>query len=590
MNDKDFVFDFYIGEDNDSEAEKTKNAVAENGLPLEVESEILLNSFAEEDPLNHDEKKQNIFHKFINWWKNRKKRQKAAIIVLVSVVLVASILLSIFLSGFGYNYNRITGDHADLGIENVIDKDIVNVALFGIDTRSLSSFKGNSDSIMILSLNTNTKMVKIISLVRDTFIPITYNGITTYNKINSAYAKGGPELAIKVINTNFGLDITEYATVNFFGMVDIIDAVGGIEAELTQAEVVNASKNSYAINGCIYEICNSLGISPKSHYVTSAGKQHLNGIQAVAYSRIRYVANIWGTNNDYGRTDRQRYVMEQLFNKALTMEKTQYVKLVKSLIPCTETSLSYSEILGLAFDMLLESPSFEQARIPRDDMLMTQPKTSAGSVVYYDLDFAEKLIHAFIYDDISFDEYVETNGVEKNDWYRGATSTRRPSSNTASSSSNSNNSSDDKDITSSNGSNTTSSSDEDSDNTSSNSSDNTSTEPSDSADSSGTESGESSEDSGDNSNDDTSSDDTDSSDESTPSDESDTTDTPTESNESDSTDSPTTSDESNTTDTPNTDNSNGSGTDTPASSNTTNTPTPSNNQGSGNTPNNTVPN
>ncbi len=429
MNDKDFKFDFYIGGDDNADA-----AENENIQDSDIESEILLNDFAKEESETTPKMSKNIFVKFKKWWKRRKKWQKAVMITAVSVILALAIFFGvvwgIVRAEFDYNYNQITGDHEDLGIENVIDKDIVNVALFGIDTRSLNSFKGNSDSIMVLSLNTETKKVKIISLMRDTLVPITYNGKTSHNKINSAYATGGPELAIKVINSNFGLDITEYATVNFFGMVDIIDAVGGIEAELTSAETATASRNMYAINGCILEICNKLGIKPEQYYITSAGKHHLNGIQAVAYSRIRYVANIWGTNNDYGRTDRQRYVMEQLFNKALTVDKSQYIKLAKSLIPCTETSLSYTEIIGLAFDILLESPTFEQARIPREDMLMTAPSTKAGSVVYYDLDFAKTLIHAFIYDDITFDEYVEENGVEKYDWYRlGPKSSSNSSSN-----------------------------------------------------------------------------------------------------------------------------------------------------------------
>ena len=428
MNDKDFKFDFYIGGDD-----STETAENENMQDSVIESEILLNDFAKEEFKGNPKRRNNVFVKLKKWWKRRKKWQKAVMITAISVVLALAILLgvvwSVVRSEFDYNYNQITDDHEDLGVENVINKDIINVALFGIDTRSLDSFKGNSDSIMVLSLNTETKKVKIISIMRDTLVPITYNGKTSHNKINSAYATGGPELAIKVINSNFGLDITEYATVNFFGMVDIIDAVGGIEAELTSAETATASRNMYAINGCILEICNKLGIKPEPYYVTKSGKQHLNGIQAVAYSRIRYVANIWGTNNDYGRTDRQRYVMEQLFNKALTVDKSQYIKLAKSLIPCTETSLSYTEIIGLAFDILLESPTFAQARIPREDMLMTAPSTRAGSVVYYDLDFAKTLIHAFVYDDITFDEYVEENGVEKYDWYRLGP---KPSSNSSS--------------------------------------------------------------------------------------------------------------------------------------------------------------
>jgi len=366
---------------------------------------------------HYKKKSRGFWGKFCEWWKNRKTWQKSAMITAASLVLVFAIAFGVLRVVFDYNYNSI--DTEELGAVEIVDENIVNIALFGIDTRNTNSFKGNSDSIMILSLNTKTKKVKIISVMRDTLVPIVYNGKTNYRKINSAYATGGPELAIKTLNTIFGLDISEYATVNFYGMADIIEAVGGIEAELTPAEITSASQSYYAINGCIKEICDNMGLNAKDYYVTKSGKQHLNGVQAVAYSRIRYVANIWGTNNDYGRTDRQRYVMEQLFNKAVTLEKSQYINLAKSLIPCSETSLSYTEIMSLAVSVLLHSPQFEQTRIPQPEFLMNAPtNTGAGSVVYYDLDFAGKIIHAFIYDDITLESYVETNGIEKNDWYR----------------------------------------------------------------------------------------------------------------------------------------------------------------------------
>ena len=99
------------------------------------------------------------------------------------------------------------------------------------------------------------------------------------------------------------------------------------------------------------------------------------------------------------------------------MSKSQYVKLAKALIPCSETSLSYSEIMSLAVNVLLHSPSFEQARIPQEDFIMTSPKGSFGSVVYFDLDYASKLVHAMIYDDVTLEQYVETNPVTKNNWY-----------------------------------------------------------------------------------------------------------------------------------------------------------------------------
>lgn len=382
-----------------------------------------------------------IGDRIANWWNSLKKWQKITVTTLSSFVAVILVAVIFLFSYFNYNYNNITNNPDDLGFENVINEKVVNIALFGLDTRNVNAFKGNSDSIMILSINTETKKVKIVSIMRDSLVPIENGGKTYFRKINSAYASGGPELAIKTINRNFGLDISEYATVNFFGMVDIIDAVGGIDAELTQGEVLPASSSQYALNGCIKNICKSLKISPDKYYITTPGKHHLNGIQAVAYSRIRRFMNIWGTTDDFGRTDRQRYVMEQLFNKALTLEKSQYIKLAKSLIPCSETSLSYKEIMGLAFDVLLKSPTFEQTRMPLSEYQMKAPyNPMIGSCVYYDLDFAKNLLHAFFYDDITPEQYVETNGIAKNDWYAqmGGTSytpNKNPSSSSSGSSS-----------------------------------------------------------------------------------------------------------------------------------------------------------
>ena len=377
---------------------------------------------------------------FTKWWRRRQKWQKAVMISATSLVLVLAITVGVLLKVFDYNYNNITGNPDDLGFASVIDKKVTNVALFGIDSRQVDSFKGLSDSIMILSLNAETKKVKVISVMRDSLVPITYNGKTTYGKINSAYSKGGPELAIKTLNTIFGLDISEYATVNFYGMADIIDAVGGIDVELAEGELdvygkENGMQVNWGINGMIAEQCGYMGLDKSKYLIKKAGLQHLNGVQAVAYARIRHAANIEGTNDDFGRTDRQRYVMEQLFNKAVTLNKSQYVSLAKALIPCSETSLSYSQIIGFAFNILLSSPTFEQSRVPLTEYQMASKSISgAGSCLYYDLDYAAKIIKAFIYDDITPEDYMETNGIEKNDWYANRYSTSSKTSSSTSSS------------------------------------------------------------------------------------------------------------------------------------------------------------
>ena len=377
-----------------------------------------------------------LFQRMGEKWKNLKKGKKALIIVLLSLLLAIAIVLSVFLSpilsillDYNKNYNPEieSKPQQELGFENVIDQKVINVALFGIDSRS-KGFKGNSDSIMILSLDTEAKTVKIVSVVRDTLVPIETNGKIKYRKLNSAYATGGPTLAIKTLNQCFGLDIKEYATVNFNGMAEIIDAVGGIDVELVKGEVVPVNKSIYALNGCIMDVCDRLKIDPEPYYILEPGKHHLNGIQAVAYSRIRKTKNVWGTNNDYGRTDRQRHVMEQLFNKALTLPKSEYLGLAKALMPCTETSLSLTEIMGLAWDIMLKSPTFAQSRVPLKEYQMPgKSLKGVGDCVYYDLDYAKDILHAFFYENTTPEDYIAQNGVRKNDWYAQATAPAVPS-------------------------------------------------------------------------------------------------------------------------------------------------------------------
>lgn len=373
---------------------------------------------------------------------SRKKRmagwKKGLLISGISVVTAFALLIGWIFIYFDYNYNDITTDPSALGFTNVKEEGVINIALFGVDSRNEVVFKGNTDSIMILSLNTNTKKVKIISIMRDTLVPMEYEGKNYYAKINSAYSKG-PEHAIKTLNQNYDLDISEYATVNFYGMTDIIDAVGGITATITKDELTWKGNDHPNLNNCMDEICNEMGLNAKNYYIHTPGEQTLNGVQAVAYARVRNCTSVWGTRDDFGRTDRQRHVMQELFNKATKMEKTQYISLAKALIPCTETSLSYSDIIGLATNILLDSPSFEQYRLPpseyQQEFLMKSP-SGYGSIIYYDLDYAARLVNGIIYDDLTIEEFVKENPIERNDWYYEMTGTNGKNPSTSASSNN----------------------------------------------------------------------------------------------------------------------------------------------------------
>lgn len=364
------------------------------------------------------------------------KKQKQILIILISIVSVLTIILG---TGIGfllwmtsdYNYNDEVGQ--DEEIQNIvpIDEGILNIALFGIDTRDVKSFKGRSDSIMILSINKGTGAIKLISVMRDSLVEIPKDSGTVYNKVNGAYSYGGATLAIKTLNKNFGLDIKEYATVNFYGMADIIDAVGGIEIEVQEKEI-NANNG---LNHNIREQAKYLNIK-EPQLVKKGGLQKLSGIQAVAWARIRSVSTSEGTSNDYGRTDRQRVVIEKLLQRALSMKVSEYPSLIKKMLPYLETSLSYSEIVGLS-GVLSKQIEFTQTRVPQSEYVIPAPKISGvGSVVYYNLKFAENIIHSYIYDDIVQEDYLKNNEIVREGWYKGPTVSTTTSSTQSSGQSN----------------------------------------------------------------------------------------------------------------------------------------------------------
>ena len=304
--------------------------------------------------------------------KKKKKRRWIKWAVLAVVFLLIAALAGYIISIFkDYNYHPL--DTSDLGIsqdENLVSddgsSDIVNIALFGVDQRN-NQEQVRSDSIMILSVDKKHNKIKIISLMRDTYVEIEGYGKT---KLTHAYYYGGPQLAVKTINQNFGTNITEFATVNFQQMAAIIDAVGGVEIDISEAERKNA-----------------------------------NGTQAVAYARIRYVGNA-----DFDRTERQRKVMRQLFDKALDMNPLQYPEFARKLLPGVKTSLDFNDIMGLSGILLRGDITMEEMRIPRNEHLIGSGSITdagGGACLNVDLEAAAETIRAFIYDDVNPDRSDE---------------------------------------------------------------------------------------------------------------------------------------------------------------------------------------
>ena len=211
-----------------------------------------------------------------------------------------------------------------------------NIALFGTDNRAGETSGVRSDCIIVASINTNTKEVKMLSVYRDTMLQ---QADGTYDKANSAYATGGAEAAINMLNKNLDLVITDYVTVNFLALADAVDLLGGIELDLTEEEVVHM--NNYCV-----ETSEIIGKDYERIEPEVAGTYQLNGVQAVSYARIRYTAG-----GDFERTSRQRLVIEKLVEKAKSADLGTNNKVIDAVFPEISTSFSSTEIIGLAADV-----------------------------------------------------------------------------------------------------------------------------------------------------------------------------------------------------------------------------------------------
>ncbi|MBE6729225.1 MAG: LytR family transcriptional regulator [Ruminococcaceae bacterium] len=387
-------------------------------------NDVNLNSFYSGNGEKRTYKKRKKRSRFIKWWNSLTKGKRIFLGVTSSILALLIVLgsvgliwVNVILGKIGSD-NDFPTDNGDLGFENVINENVFNIALFGVDSRKKGDFTGLSDSIMILSVNKSENTVKIVSIMRDSLVPVEHKGKVSYSKINSAYNRGGPTLAVKALNTVFGLDISAYATVNFYGMADIIEAIGGIEVEITQQEI---DDTVYGLNALIKEHYVNIGKDPTPYYIYTPGVHKVNGMQAVAYARIRKAVNAYGSTDDFGRTERQRIVMKKIMEKALAMDVTTYPSLVNKLTPYVRTSLTNKQMLSLAAQ-LAKKPTLIQTRVPHDDYIINADYRGTGaSAVYYNYKYAGKVIRAFLYDNIIPEDYFAANGVDLTGWHNSGT-------------------------------------------------------------------------------------------------------------------------------------------------------------------------
>ena len=314
---------------------------------------------------------------------------------IVKKVLFFSILvlLCILVGGGIYIYSsinnikkvQIPNTNSDLDISNdaaLHDSDIINIAFMGLDSRTKDEVS-RSDSLMILTIDKKHKNIKISSVMRDTYVNVQGHGM---QKITHAHAFGGAPLTIKTLNQNFDLNIRDYVSVDFFGLEKIIDALGGVEIEVKQDEVKYIADYMKETSGI-----ENKSIIP----VTHAGLQTLNGMQAVAYARIRYTAG-----GDFVRTDRQRTVLTALLNKIKKAGIGAFPSLVSKIQPYVETSLSTTDILSRGVNVFNSGTNnIEQERFPLDGYCFVKWVDGVWNLGI-DLDKTKEQMDKFIFDDI----------------------------------------------------------------------------------------------------------------------------------------------------------------------------------------------
>ena len=332
--------------------------------------------------------------------KPRKKRKKVLFILEIIVLLL-------FIGGL-YVYGQISAklDKIDIQETDLQEQDIVTndqapqmtgyttYALFGLDHRSKNEKLNteNSDTIIIASINNDTKAVKLVSVYRDTLLNVKDD---TYSKANAAYALGGPAQAVNMLNTNLDLNITDYVSIDFDALVTVIDCLGGLDIPLSYAEIVHM--NNYCVEtaeetGKSYTPVELPEPKPEDQEAI-VGTYHLNGVQATSYCRIRYTASL-----DMGRTERQRRVIQMIVDKAKKAGLSTIFDIMDQVFPMVKTSVSKTEILKLIPAMIGYCID-ETTGFPQDYKFAT---VKGSVIVPTTLDSNVLKLHQFLYGNTNY--------------------------------------------------------------------------------------------------------------------------------------------------------------------------------------------
>lgn len=309
--------------------------------------------------------------------------------IVIGLVITLSLII---LAGFGFVYSKLNSIYVrDEAVKSEQDSSekmvegITNILLVGIDGRYID--KGNrSDSVMLVTIDSKNKDIKITSIARDTYVDIP--GYST-EKLTHAYAYEGIDLLKEVFKVNFDIKIDKYIAVNFVSFMDIMDELGGVEVNIDEKDINEVNKY---IDDC-YEYYYNKKDEVKKEYITKSGTQRLNGYQALAFSRIRY------TDSAFARDNRHREVAQSVYKEFLKKGPEEYKKCADILLENTKTNISPIQMLNLGYTLFnINDKDIEQLQFPleehRNGHIINDKK---GWVLEWDKEPNIKAWHEFIY-------------------------------------------------------------------------------------------------------------------------------------------------------------------------------------------------
>lgn len=327
--------------------------------------------------------------------RRRRRRILFGIEIFILLILIGGVFIYAKLGKMNFTDLDFSKIGVNTGVsDNNVMKGYTTIGLIGLDGRDGELKTGaRSDTMIIASINNDTKKVKLVSVYRDTYLRIGEDseGNGQYNKANAAYAEGGPEQFLSMLNTNLDLNVTDFVSVDFQAVAEAVELLGGIDVELKEEEVVHL--NNYCVETSKVTGMDYTPLEEK------AGVHHLNGVQTVSYARIRYTSG-----NDFRRAARQREVIYKIVEKAKNSDIATLSKILDKVFPKVYTSFTKAEILQMGMSMMSYDIE-DQTGFPFDHLYGERVKDAMGGldvVLPVTLESNVIKLHEFLYPEDSY--------------------------------------------------------------------------------------------------------------------------------------------------------------------------------------------